>query len=122
PYVTTRAEVPDSGLVGFLETPRYSTGYAMLWGTLGFVTEAHMLKPFPERVAATYAILLEIESWARADRKRIRRLRTEEMERWQAADALPVRWKHDAEAFDWVPFRGGRDRFERVAQWNAVAL
>lgn len=106
PYVTTRAEVPDSGLVGFLETPRYSTGYAMLWGTLGFVTEAHMLKPFPERVAATYAILLEIESWARADRKRIRRLRTEEMERWQAADALPVRWKHDAEAFDWVPFRG----------------
>ena len=45
PYVYSLGSTPDDGIMGFLETPKYSTGYATLFGTLGFTTEAHMLKP-----------------------------------------------------------------------------
>src|SRR5207253_11018503 len=57
PYVDSKGETPDSGLIGFLETPRYSTGYTTLFNTIGFVTETHMLKPFANRVQAQYHFL-----------------------------------------------------------------
>jgi len=57
PYVDTKGETPDTGLIDFMDSPRYSTGYATLFNTIGFMTETHMLKPFDERVKATYAFL-----------------------------------------------------------------
>ncbi|HRG58544.1 MAG TPA: M14 family zinc carboxypeptidase, partial [Bacteroidia bacterium] len=60
PYVDTKDNTPDSGLVGFLETPRFASGYAALHNILGFVTEAHMLKPYPIQVKATYDLLMSI--------------------------------------------------------------
>lgn len=53
PYVNTLQEVPDSGLVGFYESPRFATGWASLKHTIGFTVETHMLKPFHTRVDAT---------------------------------------------------------------------
>ncbi|MBU6324253.1 MAG: hypothetical protein KJS92_02100 [Bacteroidetes bacterium] len=59
PYVETRSEVPDSGIVGFFETGRYATGFAALHHCLGFTVETHMLKPFPQRVKANYDFMRE---------------------------------------------------------------
>ncbi|RZK98864.1 MAG: hypothetical protein EOO62_25700, partial [Hymenobacter sp.] len=44
PYVDFEGETPESGLRAFLESPRYSTGYAALFNTIGFMPETHMLK------------------------------------------------------------------------------
>ncbi|MEM6342783.1 MAG: M14 family metallopeptidase [Bacteroidota bacterium] len=55
-YVYSR-NTPDEGIAAFLDLPRYSSGYAALFQTMSFITEAHMLKPFPERVAATYSFI-----------------------------------------------------------------
>ena len=57
PYVNLLKEVPDSGLVGFYESPRFATGWAALNHTIGFTVETHMLKPFNKRVDATKAFL-----------------------------------------------------------------
>nr|MBC7612316.1 hypothetical protein [Pseudopedobacter sp.] len=57
PYVDHIAETPDSGIAGFLETPRYATGYTTLHNTIGFITETHMLKPFAKREEATFDFL-----------------------------------------------------------------
>lgn len=59
PYVATLVDegVPDSGLVAFLETPRFSTGYSSLYNRFAFITETHMLKPFPQRVKSTLLFL-----------------------------------------------------------------
>lgn len=54
PYVDSPNEVPDSGIVGFCDYGRYSTGYAALWNTIGFMPETHMLKPFADRLWSTY--------------------------------------------------------------------
>ena len=57
PYVNTMQAVPDSGLVGFYESPRFATGWAALNHTIGFTVETHMLKPFNKRVDATKSFL-----------------------------------------------------------------
>lgn len=110
PYVNSYRSIPDSGIVGFLETPRYSTGYAALHGTIGFVSEAHMLKPFAERVASTLRFLESIESLAREHSSEIRSAREEERERWHSVSELPVRWKRN-DAVDSIFFRGYKAEF-----------
>ena len=60
PYFWPKKDVPNNGLIGFDDSPRYSSGYTTLFNIFGFVTEAHMLKSFPERVDATYQLELAI--------------------------------------------------------------
>lgn len=57
PYVDLVGQTPESGIVAFTDLPRYSTGYAALFNSIGFMTEAHMLKPFESRVSATLKLL-----------------------------------------------------------------
>lgn len=57
PYVQLSGRTPEEGLVAFTDHPRYGSGYATLFNTLAFVTEAHMLKPFDRRVEATLTFL-----------------------------------------------------------------
>ncbi|WP_338877211.1 M14 family metallopeptidase [Spirosoma sp. SC4-14] len=55
PYVNHMGDTPESGLFGYNDSPRYSTGYATLFNCFGFTLETHMWKPYPARVKATYA-------------------------------------------------------------------
>lgn len=64
PYVHSFDQIPDNGIMDYLETPRYSTGYAALFNCIGFVTETHMLKPFEERVESTYEFLRILTEFA----------------------------------------------------------
>lgn len=58
PYFETWKEVPDSGLVGFYDSPRYSTGLNALFDRIGILSETHMLKPYADRVNATFQLML----------------------------------------------------------------
>lgn len=60
PYVNVHGVAPDSGIHAFFETPRYSNGYVAMWDCISLVSETHMLKPFDQRVKATYALLEEL--------------------------------------------------------------
>ena len=93
PYVNLRDEIPENGIVGFLETPRYSTGYTTLFSTLGFTAEAHMLKPFPERVEATKLLLEEMSRSSLDLFEEIKAVREKEQFRLDKASQLPVRWE-----------------------------
>jgi Zinc carboxypeptidase len=57
PYVNFETATPDKGMEMFIDPPRYSSGYAALFQTIGFVPETHMLKPFKDRVLSTYALM-----------------------------------------------------------------
>jgi hypothetical protein len=57
PYVNVWGKSPEEGMEGFLEYPRFASGYSALFNAFPFVTETHMLKPFPERVDVTYQFL-----------------------------------------------------------------
>ncbi len=55
PYVNNFKDTPESGLLGFNDSPRYSTGYAALFNCFGFTLETHMWKDYPARVTGSYA-------------------------------------------------------------------
>ncbi len=131
PYVDPIGATPDAGIVGFLDHPRYSTGYTALFNTIGFMTETHMLKPYAQRVAATEVFIEQtiafmetqtatiIEQKAKADLYNL------------YATALPLNWKPDLACKDSIYFRGytakykpsavsGADRlyYDRTAPWE----
>jgi hypothetical protein len=105
PYVETIQEIPDSGLVGFVSPPRFSNGYTALYNTIGFTVETHMLKPFPERVKATYSFMQHILKIGARDRGKISRMRTE-ANKGIAAEEYVLDWKFDPTRFDMIPFKG----------------
>lgn len=80
PYVNTMGRTPESGIIQFFESPRFATGYAALFNTIGFTTETHMLKPFEDRVEHTYQFLESLSKFAAL----------------HAADILDARKKSDA--------------------------
>ncbi len=69
PYIDPPKGTPDSGIESFTDLPRYSMGYAALFNTFSFTTEAHMWKPFDDRVKATLDFLNVMDSFlvSRAD-------------------------------------------------------
>ena len=58
PYFETHHDTPEQGLTGFVDGPRYSTGYNALRQRIGVLSESHMLKPYADRVNATFQLLL----------------------------------------------------------------
>lgn len=64
PYYHTYGDTITDGLKEYMDSPRYSTGYTTLFNTMGYVSEAHMLKPYPVRVEATYAFLKSVVFYA----------------------------------------------------------
>ena len=130
PYVYSLGSTPDDGIKGFLETPRYSTGYATLFGTIGFTTEAHMLKPFSDRVQATLAFLEVLAEWIQRHPEELKDLRKRERARIASATELPVRWtlssQRDSLEFEGYTARrewssvtqGTRLRYDRTKAWR----
>ncbi len=59
PYVYSRG-TPDLGIYGFMDYPRYSSGYATLHNSISFVPEAHMLKSYKDRVMSIYHFMQNV--------------------------------------------------------------
>ena len=69
PYVNNFSDSPENGWSAYWDGPRYSSGYASLWNTFAFVPETHMLKPYQQRVEATYQLMVTMMEFA--DRKSV---------------------------------------------------
>jgi hypothetical protein len=132
PYVNTEHELPDSGLIGFLETPRYSTGYTALWHCAGYVLETHMLKAFRPRVEATLAMLRLGSSWLAQNGKQLQAARQQARTADAAQRWYPLQWQLDRSEADTLVFMGyraarkpsevhGGDRlyYDRQQPWQA---
>ncbi len=106
PYVNTWSDTPDSGLIAFLETPRFASGYTALFNTLAFITESHMLKPFKDRVEATYAIEKSILEYTNAHAEEIRDVRYYAKRNCAAKKTFPLQWELDTTSFEMISFKG----------------
>ncbi|MEQ9166333.1 MAG: M14 family metallopeptidase [Fulvivirga sp.] len=107
PYVNVFNTTPDeSGFPQFLDNPRYSTGYSTLFGTLGFMIETHMLKPFDVRVNSTYNLLQATIQIAKEDGKKIRSLKLERQADFKAGTKHPVDWRLTRSESSELNFKG----------------
>ncbi|MDO7883785.1 M14 family zinc carboxypeptidase [Hymenobacter cheonanensis] len=106
PYVDFEGETPESGLRAFLESPRYSTGYAALFNSIGFMPETHMLKAFGPRVRATYDLLLTYVQTVASQAPALLAARAAADAALAAQTQFPLAWALDEQASGTVQFRG----------------
>jgi hypothetical protein len=93
PYVNTVGPTPESGLAAFTDLPRYSTGYAALFNTIGFMTETHMLKPFESRVSATLKFLHIMDTLAIEKKGLIVQLKKQADKETAESKSYTTKWK-----------------------------
>ena len=106
PYVDFAGETPASGLRAFLESPRYSTGYAALFNSLGFMPEAHMLKPFGQRVTAMHDLLVTYLETVAAQAPTLLAARAAADQALATQTQFPLAWAVSDTATTTVEFRG----------------
>lgn len=106
PYVNHFDETPDSGWVEFSDVPRYSSGYTTLFHTFGFVPETHMLKPYPQRVKATYALMQSFIQFTSEHSDQIRQLREQAKQTSLTQKSFPLTWKFDMSKYSLITFKG----------------
>ncbi|GAB3542214.1 M14 family metallopeptidase [Spirosoma fluminis] len=106
PYVNHPKETPESGLLGYNDSPRYTTGYAAMFNCFGFTLETHMWKNYPARVKGSYAFDEAVLRLCERDAKTI-------LANKQRADAavsqqatFATNYRLDRSKVDSVTFRG----------------
>lgn len=106
PYVNNFKDTPESGLLGYNDSPRYSTGYASLFNCFGFTLETHMWKAYPARVRGSYAFDEAVVRLCERDAGTIlaNKQRADEAVRQQTSFA--VSYKLDRTKVDSVLFQG----------------
>lgn len=106
PYVNIFNKVPESGFEQFLDYPRYSTGYTTLWNTLGLMIETHMLKPYKQRVEATYELMKSLINITDKQAKRIGDLRKLAFDEIGEDNEYPLNWEVDSTKYTSFIFKG----------------
>lgn len=106
PYVDSRGETPESGIVSFLETPRYSTGYAALHNTIAYMPETHMWKPFAQRVRSTYALMKHLIDITAEQGERLLKVRAAAKRAVKEQEVFPLSWTLDTLNYSDIDFHG----------------
>ncbi len=112
PYVDFEGPTPESGLRAFLESPRYSTGYAALFNTIGFMPETHMLKAYAPRVRSTYDFLQTMLETVGQQAPALAAARATATADLAAQTTFPLAWALDERQPETVQFRGYEGRMK----------
>jgi hypothetical protein len=105
PYVYARS-TPDEGIAAFLDSPRYSSGYAALHNAFSFMPETHMLKPFADRVRSTHTFMHAMLEHINDKPLQIMAARQEARSTLQAGEKLGLNWALDNSRSDSILFKG----------------
>ncbi len=111
PYLEFEGSNIDNGMKQFYDPPRYSSGYAALFQTIGFIPETHMLKPYKERVASTYDLMRTMIEEASAMANQLISLRKKAIEEIKKEKTFPLSWKVDSSKYSLITFNGYEQAF-----------
>ncbi|MCD6063135.1 MAG: hypothetical protein K0R82_1046 [Flavipsychrobacter sp.] len=106
PYVNHWGHTPDKGWIAFHEGPRFASGFTSLFQTYGFVPETHMLKPFKDRVEATYALMLSLIKIASENAVQIKATRQQDRATMLKEQAFTLEWSVDTTQPSTIQFKG----------------
>jgi len=106
PYVESLKTTPDSGIVAFIETPRFSTGYTVQHNIISYVTETHMLKSYEKKVYATYDFMQHLIDICQRDAKQIGELKHKADEQVKQQQTFALNWSLDEQKYDMITFKG----------------
>ncbi|WP_374948975.1 M14 family zinc carboxypeptidase [Mucilaginibacter sp.] len=106
PYGAGEEDLPDSGIVSFMETPRFSTGFAAQHNIISYMTETHMLKPFAQRLQATYNFMQQLIAICQRDAKQLGDLKKRVDAEVSNQKTFGLAWAVDNNKVDTITFKG----------------
>ncbi len=106
PYVEFDGADFNKGINMFYETPRYSSGYAALFGTFSFIPETHMLKPYKDRVQTTFDLMETFINKASIFAKELLAVRKKAAAEMLVQKEFPLRWTIDKTKNSTITFKG----------------
>ncbi len=106
PYVNIHGDSPDEGFPSFMDSPRYATGYTTLFNIPGTVAETHMLKPYKDRVKATYEYMRHSINFVDENYLDISKKMMEELTNYLPNKKYAIRWKLDSTKYSYIDFKG----------------
>ncbi len=106
PYVESDGATPDSGLVAFMETPRYSSGFTAQRNIISYITETHMLKAFAPRVISTYDFMQHLIDLVQRDASFIGKIKLQADNQTKTQKSFALNWELDKSSFDTISFNG----------------
>ena len=106
PYVNIHGDSPDEGFPAFMDSPRYATGYTTLFNIPGTVAETHMLKPYKDRVNATYEYMKHSINFVDENYLDISKKMMEELTNYLPNKKYAIRWKLDSTKYSYIDFKG----------------
>ena len=122
PYINSVQETPEAGITGFLESPRYSTGYAALHNVIGFMPETHMLKAYDKRVESTLLLLKTYVEIVERDARIIGENKQKADKAIALQKQFPLSWKLNESVYDSISFKGFAARYKPSAVSGADRL
>ncbi|TFW30294.1 M14 family zinc carboxypeptidase [Massilia horti] len=122
PYVNPVKDSPDHGIAEFLETARFSTGYAALHNTIGFMPETHMLKPFADRYHSMRALVETALDFTIANADKIQSLRRAAKEEGRTRREWPIHWEMDEANPSSFRFKGYEAKYKPSALGDYTRL
>jgi Zinc carboxypeptidase len=106
PYVNNFGDKPENGWGAYWDGPRYSSGYTALFGTFSFVPETHMLKPYAQRVDATYKLMQSFIEFATGNATTIQQLRKQQLQNFITQQQFPFAFTADRTQFTELTYKG----------------
>lgn len=122
PYINSVEETPEAGITGFLESPRYSTGYAALHNVIGFMPETHMLKAYDKRVESTLLLLKTYVEIVERDALIIGENKDKADKAIAMQKQFPLSWKLNESVYDSISFKGFAAKYKPSAVSGADRL
>jgi len=122
PYVNPVKDSPDHGIAEFLETARFSTGYAALHHTIGFMPETHMLKPFKDRYESMRALVETALDFTVKNAAQIQRLRRAAKDAGRTRAEWPIHWVMDEQNTSTFRFKGYEAKYKPSALGDYTRL
>ncbi|MBD8532706.1 MULTISPECIES: M14 family zinc carboxypeptidase [unclassified Massilia] len=122
PYVNPVKDSPDHGIAEFLETARFSTGYAALHHTIGFMPETHMLKPFKDRYESMRALVESALAFTVQHGAQIQALRRAAKAAGRTRAEWPIHWTMDEQNTATFRFKGYEAKYKPSALGDYTRL
>ncbi len=105
PYVYART-TPDEGIAGFLDLPRYSSGYASLFNCISFMPETHMLKPYKDRVRSTLIFMNATIDFMVRNEVKLKAAKAAAIAETKTKSTFDINWEIDRTKVDSIIFKG----------------
>jgi len=106
PYVIPFKRSPENGIVSYVQTGKYSSGYTQLFNCLGFMTENHVYKSYNDRVRSAYSFIVSLVEYSNLNSDKIISNKERVDKAIENQKEFVLRYKLDTSKYSFINFKG----------------